>query len=232
MRTAGVREWLLDLLFPRACLQCRAEGALLCRSCRAGITPIGPACPACGSRRLDARLCPSCYKQWRIQRFIAPFAYRDPLARTLIHSFKYDRVQDLAPLLADEVMRWLARYHISLPKDAVFVPIPLHPNRERERGFNQAELFGRALSRASGIPLRPLLRRTRGTPPQSSLESHAARQANVADAFGIGDPRVSVPQKIILLDDVATSGATLREAARTLRAHGARTIWAVVIAKG
>jgi ComF family protein len=111
------------------------------------------------------------------------------------------------------------------------VPVPLHPRRRRERGFDQAELLARPLAQAVGIPLRSgLLVRTRHTPPQIRRTPHERRE-NVRGAFALGYP-LPVPQaRLLLVDDVYTTGATLGECARTLRRGGAGEIYAVTLSR-
>ncbi len=113
----------------------------------------------------------------------------------------------------------------------VIVPVPLAEARRRERGFNQAELIARPLGTLRGIPVDPtVLRRSRDTPPQVGL-SAARRRENVRDAFAVADPARVADQFVLLVDDVATTGATLRACAEPLKAAGARRVVGLVVAR-
>ncbi len=133
----------------------------------------------------------------------------------------------LAPEMARLIEEYLARFRVVFPPDARLVPVPLHPRRERRRGFNQSLLLAEELSIRTKIPAASLLARTKNTNPQVSL-SFDARKKNVADAFAAA-PEVAT-RCYILVDDVSTTGATIEEASRTLRRAGARTIWAITFA--
>ena len=228
----SITAWCLDLVFPKACAGCGTEGDFLCASCRTRLVPRVPACPVCSRRNFTGLLCGPCAGRAGLRRFLAPFAYADPLVRELIHTYKYGGARELAPLLAGEAALLLERYRIRPHGPAVIVPIPLARSRERARGFNQARLLAQAIGARLGLPVAEALRRVRATPPQVGLIGYQARQANVAGALLLADAAAVLDRTVILVDDVSTSGATLTEAARALRAAGARTVWAIVIAKG
>lgn len=229
---ALVKSWLLDLIFPKFCVGCRGEGTFLCAHCRAGLPSLAPSCPVCSRRNFTGILCDPCAEKTHLRRFLAPFSYSDPLVRELIHTYKYTGVRELAPLLAEEIVSFLSFYAIRPVEPASLVPIPLHRARERERGFDQARLLADALGAQLSMPIIRVLRRTRATEQQASLDSHDERKRNVADAFRVVAPGAIAGRTIVLVDDVSTSGATLTEAARVLREAGCKTVWAVVVAKG
>ena len=167
-----------------------------------------------------------------LRRFLAPFSYREPLVRELIHYYKYAGVRDIASIFADEIVAFLGFYGIRPQEPAVLVPIPLHRSRERKRGFNQARLLAEALAERLKLPVADALRRIRATAPQVGMDSFEERRTNVTDAFSVNEPAAIAGSTVILIDDVSTSGATLSEAARALREANCRTVWAIVIAKG
>lgn len=117
-----------------------------------------------------------------------------------------------------------------LKATAALVPIPLHPRREKERGFNQAHELAAALAQATAIPLVTALLRTRATYFQSHLP-HELRSQNVADAFHLQED-VRRFRTLLLVDDVTTSGATLSAAAQALRAQTSAALWGVTVARG
>jgi ComF family protein len=205
---AGAR--FFDLLLPRTCAGCRTELAApdpLCASCQVALVPClaAPEVSGAGGAPVPAR---------------ALFLHAGP-ARELVHALKYRGRRDVARFFAGAAA---ARFGAEMT-GAVFVPIPLHPRRERKRGYNQSFLFATAL--AAAIPdsavVSALIRR-RATRTQTDLR-RAARAANVAGAFGPAR-RATLPDgsPVILVDDVVTTGSTLGEAAAVLDSMGVSEI--------
>jgi ComF family protein len=208
---------VLDLLFPPRCVGCGRGGHWFCPACVAAIVPA----PA-----------------WRAG--LEPLAglwvtglYEDPL-RLAIQALKYEgRRQVAGPLgqLLAATYRRQTRGRARLRFDAV-LPVPLHPKRQAERGYNQSALLARGLARGVGLPVREdILYRSRHTPPQVGLDM-GKRRANVAGAFACqpGHPLLK-GCRLLLVDDVCTTGATLAACAEALRAAGASEVWGLTLAR-
>lgn len=152
-------------------------------------------------------------------------AYEGAL-RELIHLFKYRRMKPLA--------RALSAYLVSaLPRDQKFdvvVPMPLYWRRKWRRGFNQSELLARRIAQSCGIPLRNAVRRIRSTQTQAGL-SNAERRENVAGAFRVRSPRVIQGRRVLLIDDVMTTGATASACGLALRRGGAKSVTLLALAR-
>jgi ComF family protein len=230
---------LLDLLFPPRCVACGTGGAVLCAACRASIrAPRPPLCARCGqslallpSGRATA-MCPACATGHGPQALTALYAASvyDGAARQAIHALKYAGrrrlAQPLGDLLAAEARRVDAR-------PDVIVPVPLHKGRLRERGFNQAALLARRCAARLGVPCRSnLLVRVRPTPPQVGL-SLVERRANVRDAFALaeGAGQSLAGKRVLLIDDVATTGSTLDAAATALRSAAPAAIVGLAVSR-
>ncbi len=148
--------------------------------------------------------------------------------RQAIHQLKYRNLRALAQPLAELLHRYLVKN--PLPAE-VLVPVPLHAKRLRERGYNQAHLLARELSKLSGLPVVDgCLTRKIESPPQARAETVAERRANVANAFSCRHQRLK-DKPVLLIDDVATSGATLDACARAVKAGGASSVWGLVLAR-
>ncbi len=214
----------LRLLLPVSCLGCDQESDWICDTCRKNLEQPRPnQCVACGKAGRDG-LCARCRTNLKVDGVTCMLAYRDPAVRRLIYAVKFGGAIDGLTFFATVYGSRLLRH---LPDaDWCVCPIPLSRERVRERGFNQALV----LSEQLGWPfeIRELLVRQRHTRPQAELDGQD-RARNVRGAFRVTD---RVPPLVLLVDDVITTGATLRAAAGCLRRAGAKTIWAVTIAHG
>lgn len=218
----------LDLLFPSRCLGCGKEGNLICPVCRCilpGITP--PVCRRCGTPQPGDKPCPACLKhQHDIDGIRSPFRF-EGVIRQAIHQFKYNNLRYIARPLAELLSNYLVANPIP---GGVLVPVPLHSRRLRERGYNQSQLLARELGKLIGLPVTAdCITRQRQAALQTRATSVSQRRSNVASAFTChGDLR---DKKIILIDDVATSGATLDACATALKSAGAGSVWGLTIAR-
>ncbi|MBI4134295.1 MAG: ComF family protein [Candidatus Terrybacteria bacterium] len=154
------------------------------------------------------------------------------MVRAAIDAFKYEGVQSLAGPLAALLKRPLETA-LHQTRNPLLVPIPMHERRLRSRGFNQAALLARVLGTVLDIPENEqILERSRDTDQQAKLP-HAARAENIRGAFTvIAEKKLDASLTIILIDDVVTTGATMKEAAVTLRSAGAREIWGTAVSCG
>lgn len=231
MTILRVIEFALDILFPRFCVACRREGSFLCDSCRRAVQIMPPRCFVCEIRSPDGETCLRCRNKSPIKRFYAPLNFHDRTARELVHTLKYGGAKEIARILAEHIGQGLAEYRISIPRNAILIPIPLHKTRLRERGFNQAEVVAAPLAAASGAEVntslltRPIYRKR-----QTEMPDRESRVGNVEGAYQ-ANGIAKKDRLYILVDDVTTTGATLDEAARVLKKAGARQIWAITAAR-
>lgn len=214
----SVRERVLDLLFPPKCPFCQRilddPRAPVCPRCRPGLPWLEG---AAAERQVD--FADGCF---------SPLAYRGPVPGA-VRRYKFGRVRALGKPFAALMARCLAD---RLPRGAQLICwAPLSKGRRRERGFDQAELLAREVGRRLTIPLWPVLAKTKDTAPQSGLEEEAARRANARGAY-ILLPKIDLTGKrVVLADDVVTSGATLSECAALLRQAGAAEVYCLTLAQ-
>jgi ComF family protein len=233
---ASVARSLLHLLLPASCLGCgeplfTSSPLGLCAPCRGKLTPLGRAACAVCAGPLDAFEPPPGYRCGACRerppafdRLLALWTYRPPLD-AVVQGLKFRRLDYLGRHLALALANGLA-----LDGFDAIVPVPLHWHRRLTRGYNQAERIASPLAARLGLPLIPALRRIRRTPPQTSL-GKADRLANLRQAFRVPRPGRIRGLRLLLVDDVATTGATLDVAAAALRRAGAAGITAVVAAR-
>ncbi|MFZ4790989.1 MAG: ComF family protein [Candidatus Competibacteraceae bacterium] len=221
---------LQRLLLPPTCLLCGADGALgrdLCAGCAADLPRNHTACPGCAIPLAGSQngFCAKCQAEPRsFARTFAPFRYQPPVD-FLIRGLKFEGRLSHARLLGELFAAALAERTEPLP-DCI-IPVPLHPRRLRERGFNQALELARAAAARFRIPLLATgLRRVHYTTPQTRLDAHH-RQINPLGAFASG--RWEIRLRVALIDDVMTTGSTVGECARVLRAGGVNEVevWAL-----
>jgi ComF family protein len=234
---------IVDLFFPPHCVGCHRLGSWLCERCIDQIETIhSPICLRCG-RPVDSQVgaiasdeshrprCGHCGEMPTELDALRSFAYFGGLLREAIHQLKYDGVTVLAgPLGQLMALAWPDLAPEGQEQVDAIVPVPLHPKRERERGYNQASLLAHALGNHLNRPVvEDVLRRSRATAPQVGLGTQE-RRANVHDAFRCTGGRLT-GRCILLVDDVCTTGATLEAAASALRAGGASAVIAYTLAR-
>ena len=233
MPAAQVRGWRKRLTgafraaLPQSCALCAAPSgsALVCAACARSLPPLPPACPGCALPSAARERCGRCVAQPPVfDRSWAPFVYAFPVDR-LIQQYKYHGALAYADWFAETMLAAAP----AMPRAGVIAAIPLARSRQRERGFNQALEIARHLSRRTGIPLAPnLATRVRDTPPQASLP-WAERARNIDGAFACASDVSG--QHVLVVDDVMTTGASLQEFARTLKAAGAASVENWVVAR-
>jgi ComF family protein len=233
---------LLDLVFPALCPVCEGRAdergpRPFCAGCWTALPrAAAPGCRVCGVAfpGLAAGLaCHACRREPPPFAFArAAGVYRDGL-RAAIHAVKYHRRPAVAAPLAGLLAEAATRLLPAPPADwaEVVVPVPLHPGRLAERGFNQATLLAGPCAARWRVPLREgALRRLRATRPQTELDAEA-RHANVAGAFEVARAREVAGRRVLLVDDVLTTGATAAAAAGALLAGGAAAVGVLVLAR-
>ena len=229
-----VNAWLqnlsqsaLNLVFPLECAGCGEDGEVLCPECVSGLARLDlPFCPLCADPGFNGP-CPRCAATGPVIDGVrAPFLLEDPL-RKLVHRFKYQHMRAAAPALGQLLADFLAR---PPGNQLVLVPVPLHPRRMRGRGYNQAALLARELSNRTGLAVNDgLLHRLEDSRPQVESASSEERVRNVAQAFGATADAAGL--RVLLLDDVITTGSTLFACAAALKEACAAKVWGLALAK-
>jgi len=237
-------EYVLELVFPTSCAGCGEYGGeLVCGDCRSALPLLhGPRCLRCGRPALyQVEACADCLlRRSAFDATCAAGLYRDPL-RAIIHRLKYRNGRRLVPLLGELMSQTLRRE--ASPGGAgdfeAVTFVPMHRRKQKERGYNQAELLAREVARHGGLEALPLLRRTRPGAAQAGLDLKARRE-NVHGAFevvedaALADTLAGWPSRrphLLLVDDVMTSGFTLSECARALKRAGAGRVTCCVLAR-
>lgn len=227
-------QTILRLCFPERCAGCSKVGTLFCPDCLTKIKNLpSPVCPACLKPNKSWRPHPQCCGQSIPDFLFTPFAYQGVM-RDLIKKAKFKRekklVSILATLLIEEIEEVEEIYSFLRELRPTVVPVPLSAGRLKARGFNQAALLALRLAERFGLNFsEKVLIKSRGALPQSSL-TRSDRFKNVISVFDLPENFPKFYQKILLVDDVFTTGATMRACTLSLRRKGVSSVWAVVLA--
>ena len=230
----------MELIFPLSCLNCNKLGQLFCDKCskqiklksfqvcflcQKAVTKNGELCSTCGK-----------FSESPINRIIICGKYQDELLTKAIHLFKYKFIRDLGTNLGKIQTKTLQNFSVPLPD--LIIPVPLHKRRLRWRGYNQSTLLANQISieLAPGIEIpvaEDVIRRKRYTIPQVKLKKHSLRQKNISGAFELFENsyRDLKGKRVLLVDDVCTTGSTLFECAKQIRRLHPKSITAIVLAR-
>jgi ComF family protein len=228
----GMFQQVLDVLFPVHCANCQKIGQVLCPACIAQIQPLPPpTCDFCGTPLSTYGVCKNCqYHRPKLSGQRAVSLYQEPL-RGCIHGLKYDGNTRLAVPLGLLLAQTYRRYGIQAD---MLIPVPLHNERQKQRGFNHASLLAEVCSANIQVPMiENILVRHRATVAQVDLHPRE-RYQNVAGAFACFSTsarRVLNGRRILIIDDVSTTGATLEACATPLFEVGAKEVWGLVLAR-
>jgi ComF family protein len=205
----------LDFLFPQNCLGCGIQGVFLCDNCLNAL-------PQCYETGFD-----------RPKIFAATF-YENDIVKNAIRRFKYHGVKSLAEPLAELIFTRCDLVNFTTrPRLVVIIPIPLSKKRLKQRGYNQAELLAKSLSDKMSIRMiSNVLYKIKETLSQVEIKDKEKRLENIKGAFAVKNPEIIKDKTVILVDDIVTTGATLKEARRVLMEAGAKKVIGLVVAKG
>lgn len=211
---------LLATLAPHVCLACQREGALLCADCLTLLPDVEPSCYRCG-RSGSWEVCDSCREHVALRRVEVMTPY-ESFAEALLEAYKFERAysahRQIAQVLAGAM----------LPEGALLVPVPTITNHVRQRGYDHAQLITQRLSKLTGLPTAQLLERTNQVSQTGKKRVERLSQLHGAIILRTAPPK---DVKIVLIDDVITTGATLEQCARVLRTAGVKQISAIAFAR-
>jgi ComF family protein len=242
-----IKEFILDIIFPKFCFNCGKEGSYLCYDCFSLINIADRLyCPFCKRPKvvLDGKTCNSCRRIRKLNGLYCASSYNNFIIKKLISKFKYSPfVKELSEILSYLIIAHIiilnnsvfGKYSIFAKKDLndfLIIPVPLFKKRLKWRGFNQSEEIAKHISKEFNIPLENnLLFKIKETPPQI-LFKEKEREENIKNVFLCSSIDKIKNKKIILIDDVFTTGSTMEECAKVLKKAGAKEVWGVVVARG
>jgi len=224
-------NFLLDILLPKTCLICGAFDTFLCTACQEKI--VGPQqqlCPVCAKASITGKTHDRCASKNTLDGLFAAGNFGQ--LQGIIHSYKYGLVTELHQQLGKILTKFVTNNSLEeFIKQFRVIPVPLHKARKRFRGFNQSEILAAQMCKKLQMAMdTKSLTRIKNTTPQTKLD-RKNRYTNIEKAFRAD--RINIQdKKILLIDDIATTGATLNECAKTAKSAGATEVWALVLAHG
>lgn len=234
-----VCNWLSDLIFPIQCIGCGKFGDYVCRGCLGAISIKKPfECIGCKRNTPFGQTCFLCAKTNSIDQLLIVADYKNSLVEKSLKFLKYRFISDLErPLsvLMKKYLKWMTldkKFNV-FQANPLLIPVPLHPRRLNWRGFNQSELLAKDIADTFQMEMADdVIERTVNTIPQADVKEREERLKNLNGIFRVKNGTSIAGREILLIDDVCTTGTTLNECAKVLKANGASRVVGLVVARG
>ena len=225
-------EFLLDLFFPKRCVGCRRVGSYICPRCFSKITPVPYSiCPECTRPSMGGAVHAKCKGKYTLDGLLVACRY-EGIVKKMLKQLKYaPGITDMTKTIvyASDYNKSISFNHF-LSTNPLIVPVPLHWMKQWTRGYNQSALLSKEYSRLFNLPTAEVLQRHKKTKPQYGLGKEE-RAKNMADAFSLKQKFAFNSETVLLVDDIWTTGATLRACATVLKKCGVKNVWAITIAR-
>ncbi|MBU4348404.1 ComF family protein [Patescibacteria group bacterium] len=230
-----IKNIFLDILFPPICLNCEIDlqkneiENKICNECLKSIVINSSFfCPKCKARFAENKKI--CHLESKYLLASAT-SYNNKAIKNIIHFLKYKKWKSLENIIKPIIEKYLEDINYNF-EDFIIVPIPLHPDRQKERGFNQSEIIGQIICNKLNLRLEnKIIQRIRYTEPQAKSKTSEERKNNIKNCFALVNSKKVKNKNIILIDDIHTTGLTINEASKTLKNAGVKKIIAFVLAK-
>ncbi|MFH1462412.1 MAG: phosphoribosyltransferase family protein [bacterium] len=229
------KELIADALFPAVCASCGREGQYICDECSVFVGEAGLICPVCEKYSFTGEKHLWCKTKHSLDGLVSVWEYEGVIKKSL-YNIKYNGNSHIIDELTEKVFGLMVKdrprfnpflsFLLSRETDIAFTP--MRRKKEKQRGFNQAALIGKSIGKISNKEVSPLLVKTKDTPSQTEL-NREERIANVKDSFQSLEN--GSRENVLLVDDIWTSGATMRECAKVLKKAGAQKVWGFTIAR-
>ena len=221
-----LKSSISDLFFPKTCFGCRRWGSFICQKCSSNLGLITtPKCIICNRPSRYGLTHPGCRNKFSPHRLITYWQYQNSLCQKVINYSKRQGWEEpfgeLAELFCEKIN--LSHQLNIEPKPQLICPIPASQQTLKERGFNQAETFAKVIANSSGINYRDILMKTYNNKPQKLLDKEGRRQ-NVKNLFSLSPTLSSIPDTVLLIDDIITTGATFNSASKCLIINGVKNV--------
>lgn len=231
-------SWLSDLIFPVRCIGCGRFGNYVCRGCLGAVSiKKNFGCIGCKRNTPLGQTCYLCAKINSVDQLLIVADYKNSLVEKILKFLKYKFITDLEPplsILTRRYLKWLTldkKINV-FETNPLLIPVPLHPRRFNWRGFNQSELLAKSLADTFQMEIAlDVIKRESNAVPQADIKEREERLKNLNGIFKFKNEKL-IGREILLIDDICTTGATLNECAKVLKANGVSKVVALVIARG
>lgn len=217
---------LLNLFFPKQCINCNREGSFLCEDCFSLIEINNFQYCLCEKLEKNNK-CENCKNKY-LDKVFSATSFKNKIVKKAIHKLKYSHIKELSIPLAYLIIKHLQAIDCQIDNNFFLVPVPLSDKKKRMRGFNQSEEIAKIISEVTGLPLLNCVKKIKETRSQTEMTKDQ-RQENVRNVFLIN--RNVENKNIILIDDVYTTGATMEEVAKKLKESKANIVWGITVAR-
>jgi competence protein ComFC len=232
-----IGSFLIDLFFPKKCIGCGKEGRYICEKCSTFLGEASLICPVCEKGSFSGERHKSCSSRYKLDGLVSVWEY-EGLAKAVIHNIKYrclgDAVSEFTKLSFRTILKDKERFasflNFVFSENPLITYVPMTRRKEMERKINHTEMIAKELSKIIKVEIRPLLKKIKETESQTKL-SKEERKENVKGVFSLREEGMILPQKIILVDDVWTTGATMRECCKVLKKGGVEKVWSYTFAR-
>ena len=228
-RLKQLQNEVIKLIFPAVCISCGKFGDFICVDCEKKLSRLlPPICQRCGKPESSAQYCPECWRKQSDLSGIRSVFIFEGIIRTAVHELKYYHLRAISSLLGE----YMAIYYRDNALSCDYlIPVPLHPKRFGQRGYNQSELLTAKMSEITGVPmLNDAIVRVIDNEPQARTVSVEERRHNVENVFSCKNSLVR-GKEVMIVDDVCTSGATLEACAKSLIGGGAKKAFGITLAR-
>ena len=231
-----IKNFLLDVFFPKYCLGCGVEGRYICENCQNFLGEAPLICPVCGKGNFSGQRHLYCPSRYQLDGLVSIWEYEGLIKKT-IHYIKYRRLGDAVSEIV--ALSWVTMvkdperfvsFFSFLVEKPVITFVPLTSRKNRQRGFNQSELIAREFGKITDLEVLPLLKKVKETQSQTKLNKKE-RIENVKNSFALKKEGLKIPKCLILVDDIWTTGATMKEATQILKQAGVQEIWGFTFAR-
>ena len=233
----SIKELVLDILFPKRCIGCKREGKYICDKCELFISENSLICPVCGNPSFTGETHPDCRKKHTLDGLVGIWDY-DGIIKDITQDIKYKGMFDsvnecidkaFSVILEDPTKRFNPFLSFLVLENTYIAYTPMFRKKEKRRGFNQSRIIAKKMANVSNKKLISLIEKIINTESQTKLEREE-RFKNIKNSFAVTKPGLVKPN-FVLVDDIFTTGATMRECCKTLKKSGVEKVWGFVLAR-
>ena len=232
-----IKKFILDILFPIECVGCGKGGKYICEKCSTFLGEASLICPVCQKPSFSGQRHNYCPSRHHLDGLVGVWEY-EGMVRKLFHEIKYGKVRNAISELTElsfkimtkDEARFASFFSFLFSEKPIITFVPMHDKKEWRRGFNQSKLIAEEISKITNLEVMSLLEKVKRTESQAKLDK-AERVKNIEGVFNIRKDQNKIPEKLVLIDDIWTTGATMKECCKVLKKVGVKKVWGFTLAR-